>query len=179
MNGDILENLHNAIRIIPDFPKKGISFKDITTLLKEGDLFAEAIDYMYDHYRNKSIDLIAAIEARGFVLGAALAYKLNVGFIPIRKPGKLPGATISESYQLEYGEDRLEIHEGAISAENKVLLVDDLLATGGSAQAACKLIEKLNGNVIGIGFLIELAFLNGRDKLKKYDIHTLISYKDE
>jgi adenine phosphoribosyltransferase len=179
LNGDILKDLEEAIRVIPDFPKKGISFKDITTLLKEGDLFAEAIDYMYDHYRNKSIDLIAAIEARGFILGAALAYKLNVGFIPIRKPGKLPGDTISESYQLEYGEDKLEIHEGAILPENKVLLVDDLLATGGSAEAACKLIEKSKGIIVGIGFLIELSFLNGRNKLKKYDIHTLIQYESE
>jgi adenine phosphoribosyltransferase len=179
LNGNILENIKKSIRNIPDFPRKGIGFKDITTLLKDGDLFAEAIDYMYDHYRDKKIDLITAIESRGFIFGAALAYKLNIGFIPIRKAGKLPGETISESYQLEYGTDSLEIHKDAIKPGNKVLLVDDLLATGGSAKAACNMIERLNGIITGIVFLIELSFLHGREKLKKYDIHTLINFDSE
>jgi adenine phosphoribosyltransferase len=179
LNGTILADLKNSIRNIQDFPKQGIGFKDITPLLKDGDLFAEAIDYMYDHYRDKKIDLITAIESRGFIFGAALAYKLNVGFVPIRKPGKLPAETICETYQLEYSEDGLEMHKDAIIPGNKVLLVDDLLATGGSARAACNLIEKLKGIVAGIVFLIELTFLHGRDKLKKYDIHTLINYDIE
>jgi adenine phosphoribosyltransferase len=179
LNGNILENIKKSIRNIPDFPRQGIGFKDITPLLKDGDLFAEAIDYMYDHYRDKEIELITAIESRGFIFGAALAYKLNIGFVPIRKPGKLPGETISETYQLEYGEDSLEMHKDAIMPGNKVLLVDDLLATGGSAGAACNLIESLKGIVTGIVFLIELTFLNGREKLLKYDIHTLINYDTE
>jgi adenine phosphoribosyltransferase len=179
LNGNILEDIKKSIRNIPDFPRKGIGFKDITTLLKDGDLFAEAIDYMYDHYRDKKIDLITAIESRGFIFGAALAYKLNIGFIPIRKAGKLPGETISESYQLEYGTDSLEIHKDAIKPGNKVLLVDDLLATGGSAKAACNMIERLNGIITGIVFLIELSFLHGREKLKKYDIHALINFDSE
>jgi adenine phosphoribosyltransferase len=174
-----LSDLRNAIRSIADFPKKGIIFKDITSLLKEGDLFAEAVDYMYDHYRNVDIDLIAGIESRGFIFAAALAYKMNLGFIPIRKPGKLPAKTIEEQYSLEYGTDKLEIHEDAFSTGKKILLVDDLLATGGSAEAACRLIERLEGIIIGITFLVELAFLKGRDKIKGYDIHSLIVYQSE
>jgi adenine phosphoribosyltransferase len=174
-----LSAINEAIRSIPDFPKKGIIFKDVTTLLKNGDLFAEAVDYMYDHYRNIDIDLVAGIEARGFIFGAALAYKLNVGFIPIRKSGKLPAKTIEETYSLEYGTDNLEMHEDAIAQDEKVLLVDDLLATGGSAEAACRLIERVGGIVVGIAFLIELAFLNGKNKIKDYDVHSLIVYQSE
>jgi adenine phosphoribosyltransferase len=171
--------IQEAIRSIPNFPKKGIIFKDITTLLKDGDLFAEAVDYMYDHYRNVDINLVAGIEARGFILGAALAYKMNIGFIPIRKPGKLPAKTIKETYNLEYGTDKLEMHQDAIAKNENVLLVDDLLATGGSAQAACRLIERAGGIIIGIAFLIELAFLNGKNKIKDYDVHSLIVYQSQ
>ena len=173
------KSIKSKIRTVPHWPKEGIMFKDITTLLKDAQGFKETIDLLHKRYKNKKIDKVIGIESRGFILGAALAYKLNVGFIPIRKPGKLPGETISESYQLEYGEDKLEIHSDAIDSNNNVLLVDDLLATGGSAQAACKIIEKLSGKIVGIVFLIELSFLNGREKLKKYDIHTLINYQSE
>jgi adenine phosphoribosyltransferase len=174
-----LSDLQNAIRSVADFPKKGIIFKDITSLLKEGDLFAEAVDYMYDHFRNIDIDLVAGIESRGFIFAAALAYKLNIGLIPIRKPGKLPAKTIEESYNLEYGTDKLEMHEDAFSKDKKILLVDDLLATGGSAQAACRLLERLGGIIVGVAFLIELAYLKGRNKIEGYDIHSLIVYQSE
>jgi adenine phosphoribosyltransferase len=174
-----LSDLQNAIRSIADFPKKGVVFKDITTLLNDGDLFAEAVDYMYDHFRNSDIDLVAGIESRGFIFGAALAYKMNMGFIPIRKPGKLPGKIIEESYDLEYGTDKLELHEDAFSKGKRILLVDDLLATGGSAAAACRLIKRLGGAIVGLAFLVELAFLKGRDNIKDYDIHSLIVYQSE
>jgi len=164
------------IRNIPDFPIKGIQFKDITLLLKEGDVFAAAIDYLYDPFREKEITKIAAIEARGFIFGGALSYKLSLGFIPIRKPGKLPAETVSEAYQLEYGTEKLEIHKDALTPEDRVLLIDDVLATGGTAAAACKLIEKLGARVEGISFLIELLDLKGREKLKKYDLHVLVQF---
>jgi adenine phosphoribosyltransferase len=131
---------------------------------------------MYDHFREKEIDLVASIEARGFILGAAMAYKLNSGFIPIRKPGKLPAKKIAEEYELEYGKDKIEIHKDALKSKQRVLLIDDLLATGGTAFAACRLIEKLKAKVVGIAFLIELTFLNGRNILDGYDIFSLISY---
>ena len=152
------KQFEKAIRDVPDFPKKGIIFKDITTLLKNGDLFASAVDYMYDHYRKKTIDMVAAIESRGFIFGAALAYKLNVGFIPIRKADKLPAAKLVEKYDLEYGTDQVEIHKDAFKPKTQVLVVDDLLATGGTALATCKLIKQLKGNVVGVVFLVELAF---------------------
>ena len=174
-----LKDLKSAIRDVPDFPIKGIVFKDITTLLRDGNLFAEAVDYMYDHFREKEIEVIAGIESRGFIFGAALAYKLNIGFIPIRKPGKLPAEKISEEYELEYGTDQLEIHRDAVKKGQRVLLVDDLLATGGTAQAAARLIEDLDGELIGIAFLIELCFLNGRKALKDLDIISLIQYDSE
>lgn len=174
-----VKDLKKAIRDVPDFPIKGIVFKDITTLLQNGDLFAEAIDYMYDSFRNNEIDLIAGIESRGFIFGAALAYKLNIGFVPIRKPGKLPADKLIEEYDLEYGSDQLEIHKDAIQEGQKVLLVDDLLATGGTALAACSLIEKLGANLIGVSFLIELKFLNGRKMLGDYNVTSLIQYDSE
>jgi len=174
-----VRELENAIRDVPDFPKKGIIFKDITTLLKKGDLFASSVDYMYDHYREKTIDIVTAIESRGFILGAALAYKLNVGFVPIRKADKLPAKKLIEKYDLEYGTDQVEIHKDAIEPGMQVLLVDDLLATGGTALAACKLIQKLKGKVVGIVFLIELSFLHGRELLKGWDVHSLIKYETE
>ena len=179
MQENQIAELKKSIRDIRDFPKKGIVFKDITTLLKNGDFFATAVDYMYDHFREQEVDLVASIEARGYILGAAMAYKLNSGFIPIRKPGKLPAKKISEEYDLEYGKDKLEIHKDALKSKQRVLLIDDLLATGGTAIAACKLIEKLKAQVVGIAFLIELNFLNGRQLLDGYDIFSLISYDSE
>lgn len=169
-------NLKDTIRNVPDFPIQGIQFKDITTLLKNGEAFRVAIDELYMRFANQKIDKIVAIESRGFILGSALAYKLGVGLIPIRKPGKLPADKISEEYELEYGTDTMEIHVDSIEEGENVLLVDDLLATGGTAGASCKLVERLGGNVIGLGFLIELSFLNGREKLNKYNIQSLIVY---
>lgn len=171
-----MRNLAGYIRNIPDFPVKGIQFKDITTLLKNGELFAEAIDYLYDPFREREIDKVVAIEARGLILGAALAYKLNVGFIPIRKPGKLPAEVVREEYELEYGKDAIEMHRDAIEAGEKILIVDDLLATGGTAAACCRLVEKLGGEIVGLSFLIELTELNGRKNLGNYKVHTLIEF---
>ncbi len=168
--------LKDLIRNVPDFPIKGIQFKDVTTLLKEGEAFASAVDYMYEPFRQKEIDKIAAIEARGFIFGAALAYKLNLGFVPIRKPGKLPAETISEEYELEYGKNAIEVHADAVRQGERILLVDDLLATGGTAAAACRLIERLGGDIVGVSFLIELTDLKGRDLLRKYTVFSLIQY---
>jgi adenine phosphoribosyltransferase len=173
------EKLIKSIRSIPNFPISGITFRDITTLLKEGDLFAESVDYLYDNFREKEIDTVVGIESRGFIFGAAMAYKLNAGFVPVRKPGKLPAETFSEEYELEYGADQLEIHKDALTKNNKVLIVDDLLATGGSAMATCKLVEKTGATIQGIAFLIELAFLKGRKLIDKYDIFSLISFDGE
>jgi adenine phosphoribosyltransferase len=175
----IIAEIEKSIRNVPDFPIKGIMFKDITTLLKNGDIFAQAVDYMYDAFRDEKIDVIAGVESRGFIFGAALAYKLNIGFVPIRKPGKLPAEKIREEYELEYGTDSLEMHTDAVQAGQNVLLVDDLLATGGTARAACKLIEKLDANIVGLAFLIELGFLSGRKALKGYHVESLITYQDE
>lgn len=171
-----MTNLENFIRNIPDFPVKGIQFKDITTLLKESDVFSTAVDYMYAPYRTQDITKIVGIESRGFIFGAALAYKLNVGFVPVRKPGKLPAETLAEEYQLEYGKDSLEIHQDAITPEDQVLIVDDLLATGGTAAATCALVKKLGGKIIGLTFLIELKDLKGREKISEYEVHSLIQY---
>lgn len=162
------------IRDIPDFPREGIIFKDITTLLKDAKAFQEAMGKMIEHYRDYDIDYIAAIEARGFIIGTPMALELGKGFIPIRKPGKLPAETISVSYDLEYGSNRIEMHKDAIKPGDKILLIDDLLATGGTIKAAVELIEKLGGEVVGIGFLLELQFLKGREKLKGYDIFSLL-----
>jgi adenine phosphoribosyltransferase len=170
-------DLAQLIRAIPDFPIKGILFRDITTLLRDGEAFQEAIDTMVERYIDIDIDVVAAIEARGWIFGAPLAYELGAGFVPIRKPGKLPADKVSISYSLEYGKNMLEAHKDAITPGTKVLIVDDLLATGGSARAACELVEKLGGKVVGIAFLIELMGLKGRDKLKGYDIYTMIPYE--
>ncbi len=171
-----MQNLAAYIRNVPDFPVKGIQFKDITTLIKDGDLFAQTVDQLYQPFRREEIEKIVAIEARGFIFGAALSYKLNVGFVPVRKPGKLPAETVSEEYDLEYGKDSIEIHRDAILPNEKVLIVDDLLATGGTAAACCRLVEKLGGNIIGISFLIELTEINGRKLLKDYNIQSLLSF---
>jgi adenine phosphoribosyltransferase len=169
-------NLETIIRDVPDFPKKGIIFKDITTLLQNGEALRLALNQMMKKYLDAKIDKVVGIEARGFIFGGVLAYKLGCGFIPARKPGKLPYRSIREEYTLEYGTNSLEIHEDSIQPGQKVLIVDDLLATGGTAQAAARLAEKLGGEVAGIEFLIELAFLHGRDKLLKYPVHSLITY---
>ncbi len=171
--------LSSYIRSIPDFPKKGIVFRDITTLLKDPVALRRAIDNLHNRFRDCGANLIVGPESRGFIFGTALAYKMNTGFVPIRKPGKLPAETVSETYELEYGSDSIEIHRDAINKGDKILMIDDLLATGGTMEAACKLVEKLGGEVVGIGFLIELSFLNGRKKLHKYPIHSLINYESE
>lgn len=171
--------LKKLIRSIPDFPKKGILFRDITTLLQNKNGLSHALDQLYNLSKNKQITKVAGIESRGFIFGAALAIKLGAGFVPIRKPGKLPSEKIAEQYSLEYGTDSIEIHTDSIEPGDKVLLHDDLLATGGTMEAASKLIEKLGAEVVQISFLIELSFLNGRDKLKKYEVHSLIKYDSE
>ena len=171
--------LTDEIRSVPDFPKKGIVFRDITTLLKNKAAFAASVDSMYEHYRGRQIDKVVSIESRGYILGAPLAYKLGAGFVPIRKPGKLPAATLRQEYALEYGTDAIEIHRDAISQGEKILLHDDLLATGGTIAAACKLVEKLGGKIEGLSFLIELSFLNARKLLSQYDIFSVIHYDSE
>lgn len=167
-------NFASYIRNVPDFPIKGIQFKDITTLLKEPEVFSSAIDQMYFPFRDHEITKIVGIESRGFIFGSALSYKLNIGFITVRKPGKLPSETLSEEYQLEYGKDSLEIHVDAIDDTDTVLIVDDLLATGGTAAATCNLVKNLGGKIAGVSFLIELAELNGREKLPGYDVQALL-----
>jgi adenine phosphoribosyltransferase len=169
-------DLEKIIRDVPDFPKQGILFKDITTLLQDGAAFRLASNRMLKKYLDAKIDKVLAIEARGFILGGVLAYKLGCGFVPARKPGKLPYHCIREEYTLEYGSNALEVHEDSIRPGEKVLVIDDLLATGGTALAAARLVEKLGGEVAGIEFLIELAFLNGREKLSRYKVHSLITY---
>lgn len=172
-------DLKKYIRSVKDFPKPGIMFRDITTLLKNGAALRETLQQLYDISKDIKITKVVGIESRGFIMGAMLAEKLGCGFVPVRKPNKLPAAKISETYFLEYGEDQIEIHKDAIEPGDKILLHDDLLATGGTMEAACKLIENLGGEVVQISFLIELSFLSGREKLKKYDVHSLIVYEDE
>lgn len=168
--------LKDYIRSIQDYPKEGILFRDITTLLKDKDAFKLAIDKMSEQVKDKKVDLIVGAESRGFLIGSALAYKMNCGFIPVRKKGKLPYKTISEEYALEYGTDTLFMHEDAIKKGDNVLVVDDLIATGGTALAMIKMVEKLGGNVVGSSFLIELEELNGRKEIEKYPINILIKY---
>lgn len=169
-------DLKSKIRDISDFPKPGIVFKDITTVLQDPDLFKYSVDVFANEYQNKNIDKVVGIEARGFIFGAALAYAINAGFVIIRKPGKLPFDTVKQTYELEYGTDEIEIHKDAVQTGQRILLVDDLLATGGTMAAAAKLISKLNGEIIAIAFLIELTFLHGRDKLQGYNIFSHIQY---
>ncbi len=171
--------LKELIRSVPDFPKRWIVFRDITTLLKSPEGLNDSLEKLYNLSNNKGITKVVGIESRGFILGGALAVKLDAGFVPVRKPGKLPAEKISESYFLEYGTDSIEIHKDAIQPGDIVLLHDDLLATGGTMRAACNLIEKLGANVAQISFLIELSFLNGRERLKDYEIHSLINYDSE
>ena len=168
--------LKNAIRNIADFPIKGIQFKDITTLLRDKTLFNHVIDEIVDYYKEKHITQVAAIESRGFMLGGAISNRLGAGFVPIRKPGKLPADVYRQTYQLEYGEDALEIHQDALVSGDTVLLHDDLLATGGTSLAALELLKKFNVHKVYIGFLIELDFLNGRENLKDYDVFSVIHF---
>lgn len=170
-------DLASTIRSVPDFPVEGILFYDITTMLKNPAALKASVDQLVQRYQNEDIDLIVGMESRGFIFGVPLSYQLNAGFVPIRKPGKLPAETISESYSLEYGTNTLEIHVDAIAKGQKVLVVDDLLATGGTARAACNLVERLGGKVKGLAFVIELTFLNGRDKLQNYDVFSLLKYE--
>lgn len=169
-----IDNLKDKIRDIPDFPKKGIVFKDITPLLKDKDAFKVAIDKMADYCKSRNPDMIVSSESRGFIFGAAIAYKLGIGFVPVRKPGKLPFKTINHGYEKEYGPDSLEIHTDAIVRGQRVVIADDLLATGGTVNATAELVKKLGGDVMGLCFLIELGFLGGRKVLKDYDVFSLI-----
>jgi len=171
-----MEDLKRVIRSIPDFPKKGVLFRDITPLLKDRYTFRKAIDIFAEYYKDKEIDKIISAEARGFIFSGALAYILDVGIVLVRKPGKLPYKVVKEDYELEYGENTLEVHCDAIKKGEKVLVFDDLLATGGTASAICSLVERLGGEVIGVAFLIELESLKGREKLKDYDVYTLLKY---
>lgn len=170
----IVDSLKNFIRKIPDFPKKGILFRDITTLLKDKEKFHQAVDAIADRYLDKKIDAVVSIEARGFIFGAAVAYKLGAALIPVRKKGKLPSETYEVTYDLEYGQDTLAVHKDAIAPGDRILIVDDLLATGGTTGATIDLVKKLKGEIVEIAFLIELIELKGREKLKGYPIFSLI-----
>ena len=170
------EPLKALVRTVPDFPKPGILFYDITTLLKDKAGFAQLIDAFAAYYIGKDIDLVLGIEARGFIFGPALAYRLNAGFVPVRKPGKLPAETVKQDYALEYGLATLEIHKDAIEKGQRVLIVDDLLATGGTAEATANLALQWGAQIAGLGFVVELDFLKGREKLKSYDVMSLLHY---
>jgi adenine phosphoribosyltransferase len=171
-----MEQLKTLIREVPDFPKPGINFYDITTLLKDRAGLKGVIDALYKQYEKAHPDIVLGIEARGFIFAPALAYALNAGFVPVRKPKKLPAQTEFIEYALEYGTDRLEIHRDAVQPGQRVLIVDDVLATGGTARAVTQLVEKLGGHVTGLGFVLELDFLHGRDKLNGYDVYSLMHY---
>ncbi|MBO3443453.1 adenine phosphoribosyltransferase [Clostridium sp. CCUG 7971] len=169
-------DLKKVIREVENFPKEGINFKDITTLMQDGEAFKFTIDEFIKNLKDKNVDIIVGPEARGFLMGTPVAYGMGIGFVPVRKPGKLPYETESYDYGLEYGADTLEIHKDAIKLGQRVAIVDDLLATGGTMEAAASLIEKLGGEVVSMQFLIELEFLNGREKLSKYDVNSLVKY---
>ncbi|SHJ51080.1 adenine phosphoribosyltransferase [Paramaledivibacter caminithermalis] len=169
-------NLKDKIRVIEDFPKAGISFKDITTLLQDGEVYKKAIDLCIEEVKDKEFDIIVGPEARGFLIGAPMSYATKKGFIPVRKPGKLPYETVKYEYELEYGTDALEIHKDAIKPGQKVLIVDDLLATGGTTLSTINLVKQLGGEIASVLFLIELSFLNGRDTLKDYDVKSVVKY---
>jgi adenine phosphoribosyltransferase len=171
-----MDNLKSKIRNVPDFPKAGILFYDITTLLQDPVGFHAAVDSLVTPFIGQGIDMVVGIESRGFIFGAVVADRLNAGFSPVRKPGKLPSSTMRATYDLEYGSDSLEIHDDAIKSGQRVLIVDDLLATGGTARAACDLVERLGGKVHALAFLIELVELNGREKLAGHTLHTVLKY---
>lgn len=170
-------DIKQKIRVIEGFPKEGISFKDITTLLSDSEAFKYTINKMVEQVKDKKIDVVVGPEARGFLLGAPIAYSLGVGFVPVRKPGKLPSDTLRYTYNLEYGTDSLEIHKDAIKPGQRVLVVDDLLATGGTISAVAKLVQQLGGEVVGISFVVELTGLNGREKLEGFDVNSLVEYE--
>jgi len=176
MDVQCIGDLKAAIREIPDWPKKGILFYDVTTLLKRPRCFEQTIDALIEPYKDKHVDMVLGIEARGFIFAPPVAYALKAGFIPVRKPGKLPAATFKASYELEYGTDCLEIHQDAIQPGQRVLIVDDLIATGGTAKAVAELAEKMGAVVVGLSFVVELTFLHGRDKLAKYDVNSILRY---
>jgi adenine phosphoribosyltransferase len=178
MNSDRF-SLASSIRTVPNFPKPGIFFRDITTLLQDPASFERAVDALAFHYKDLGIQKVACVESRGFILGAPLALRLKAGFVPIRKKGKLPAATLSEEYALEYGTDVIEIHKDAIKPGERVLIHDDLLATGGTIAAACRLVENLGGTIVGLSFLIELSFLKGRAHIGPRDVFSLIQYESE
>ncbi|HUI83738.1 MAG TPA: adenine phosphoribosyltransferase [Candidatus Binatia bacterium] len=171
------EDLKRLIREVPDFPKPGILFYDITTLLKDRLGFARLIDALTEHYISCDVDLVLGIEARGFIFGPALAYRLNAGFVPVRKPKKLPAEVLQWKYDLEYGKDTLEIHRDAIQPGQRIIICDDLLATGGTAKATADMVRQLGGNICGMGFVVELDALKGREKLKEYDVFSLLHYE--
>ncbi|MGH9452232.1 MAG: adenine phosphoribosyltransferase [Terriglobia bacterium] len=171
-----MEALKRLVREVPDFPKPGIRFYDITTLLKDPVGLHRAVDALANHYVGKKVDVVVGVEARGFIFAPMVAYRLNAGFVPVRKPKKLPAEVVKAEYKLEYGESALEIHKDAIHEGQSVLIIDDLLATGGTARAVAELVERLSGRVAGMGFFIELDFLKGRDKLGQYEIHTVLKY---
>ena len=171
-----MDNLKNLIREVPDYPKPGILFYDVTTLLKDREGFHALVDKLCEHYEGKKVDVVVGIEARGFIFAPALAYRLRAGFVPVRKPKKLPSKTVTETYQLEYGTDTLEIHEDAVTRGQHCLICDDLLATGGTAAAATALVRKLGGEVVGAAFAVELNFLRGRSRLPGVDVFSLLKY---
>lgn len=173
------EGLERLIRDVPDYPKPGIVFKDITPLLRDPAALSLAVEYLTQPFRHQRIDVVVGAESRGFIFGTAVARNLSAGFVPIRKPGRLPCQTHKESYELEYGTDALEIHVDAITTDDQVLMVDDLLATGGTMAACCRLVERLGGHIVGAAFLLELDFLNGRSKLERYPIHTIMHVAGE
>jgi adenine phosphoribosyltransferase len=170
------QHLADIIRIVPDFPKKGIQFIDITTLIRKPSAFAEVIDILFERYRGENISRVVGIEARGFLFASALAYRLGAGLVPVRKPGKLPGKTVSVSYELEYGTDSVQMHEDAIENGDRVVVVDDLLATGGTAAAVCRLVRGQGASLAGAAFMVELDFLKGREKLPGIDIFSILHY---
>lgn len=176
LSSDKISNVKDKIRDVLDFPKEGIVFRDITTALKDPETLKEMIDYLCEEFKDIKIDYVAGIESRGFIFGMPMAYELNAGFVPIRKPNKLPAATYSQEYELEYGTDKIEVHRDAFPEGANVLLVDDLLATGGTAEAACKLVKKAGANLVGIAFLIELCDLQGREKLENEKIVSMLKY---
>lgn len=174
-----MDHLKSIIRSVPDFPVQGILFRDVTTLLKDPDAFGEVIDRLAEMFEETEVDLVAGVESRGFIFGAPLAYELGAGFVPIRKPGRLPAEKIYREYALEYGTNRLEIHVDAVEPGQRVLVIDDLLATGGTARASAELVEALGGKVVGVAFVIELSFLDGRQALADYPVMSLIEFEAE
>lgn len=176
MDAKLMESLKAEIREIPDWPRKGILFYDVTTLLKQGECFRRTIDALVDPYKNKRVDLVLGMEARGFIFAPTVAYALKAGFVPVRKPGKLPAAKLQVNYELEYGSDSLEVHQDAVKPGQRVLIVDDLIATGGTARAVAEMVETMEATVVGLAFVVELSFLKGRDKLGKYDVHSILQY---